>query len=108
GPKENGRVTPNTIFRNSTPGDLAGPWLSQFLTLDFSFGANFVSQKMKTLVPGVDYMTQYQDWLNVQNGADPSANIQYVTPPRYVRNLRDMAQWVHVDALYQAYLHACL
>ncbi|HZS03475.1 MAG TPA: vanadium-dependent haloperoxidase [Blastocatellia bacterium] len=108
GPKENGRVTPNTIFRNSTPGDLAGPWLSQFLTLDFSFGANFVSQKMKTLVPGVDYMTHYQDWLNVQNGADPSANIQYDPTPRYIRNLRDMAQWVHVDALYQAYLHACL
>ena len=108
GPKENGKVTANTIFRNSTPGDLTGPWLSQFLTLDFNFGANFVSQKLKTLPAGLDYQTKYQEWLDVQNGADPSANIQYDPTPRYIRNLRDMAQWVHIDALYQAYLHACL
>lgn len=108
GPKENGRVTTNTLFRNSAPGDVAGPWLSQFLTLDFFMGANLVSQKMKTVVAGNDYMTRYQDWLDVQNGADPSANIQYDATPRYIRNLRDLAQWVHVDALYQAYLHACL
>ncbi len=108
GPKANGRVTPGTLFRNSTPGDLAGPWLSQFLTLDFNFGANFVSQKMKTLPAGLDYMTKYPDWLDVQNGANTAGNIQYDPTPRYIRNLRDMAQWVHVDALYQAYLHACL
>jgi hypothetical protein len=108
GPKEQGRVTPNTIFRGPTPGDLTGPWLSQFLTLDFSFGAVPFSQKMRTLVAGVDYMTQYQAWLEVQNGADPSSLIQYDPTPRYIRNLRDLAQWVHIDALYQAYLHACL
>ncbi len=108
GPKENGRVTPPTIFRNETPGDLAGPWLSQFLTLDFSFGANSVSQRMNTVLPDFNYMTTYREWLAVQNGADPSANIQYDPTPRYIRNLRDMAQWVHIDALYQAYLHACL
>ncbi len=108
GPKENGRVTANTIFRGTTPGDLVGPWLSQFLIQDFSFGAVPFSQKMKTVFPGVNYMTQFSDWLDVQNGADPSANIQYDPTPRYIRNLRDLAQWVHVDALYQAYLHACL
>lgn len=108
GPKENGRVTPNTIFRHGTPGDLAGPWLSQFLTLDFAFGANIVTQKLKTLPAGLDYLTKYQDWLDVQNGADPSATIQYDSTPRYLRNLRDLAAWVHIDALYQAYLHACL
>jgi hypothetical protein len=108
GPKVSGKVTPATAFRNSTPGDLAGPWLSQFLTLDFNFGANFVSQKMKTLPAGLDYMTKYQDWLDVQNGADTGGTIQYDPVPRYIRNLRDIAQWVHVDALYQAYLHACL
>ncbi len=103
-----GAVTSRTIFRNSTLGDLTGPWLSQFLTLDFSFGANAFSQKIKTLPAGIDYMTKYQDWLDVQNGADPSGNIQYDSTPRYIRNLRDMSQWVHVDALYQAYLQACL
>lgn len=103
-----GAVTPQTIFRNTTPGDLNGPWLSQFLLLDFSFGANYFSQKIKTLPAGLDYMTKYQDWLDVQNGADTAANIQYDPVPRYMRNLRDMAQWVHVDALYQGYLQACL
>ena len=108
GPKDNGKVTPRTIFRLSTPGDLAGPWLSQFLIQDFSFGANQFSQKMKTAAAGVDHMTQYEKWLEVENGADPSANIQYDPTLRYIRNLRDIAEWVHVDALYQAYLHACL
>ena len=108
GRRGSGAVTSRTIFRNSTSGDISGPWLSQFLTLDFSFGANAFSQKMKTLPAGVDYMTKYQDWLEVQNGADPSGNIQYDQTPRYIRNLRDMSQWVHVDALYQAYLQACL
>ena len=108
GRRGSGAVTSRTIFRNSTSGDISGPWLSQFLTLDFSFGANAFSQKMKTLPAGVDYMTKYQDWLDVQNGADPSGNIQYDPTPRYIRNLRDMSQWVHVDALYQAYLQACL
>ncbi|HKQ04279.1 MAG TPA: vanadium-dependent haloperoxidase [Blastocatellia bacterium] len=108
GPKAGGQVTPATIFRGPTPGDLAGPWLSQFLTLDFAFGANSVSQKIRTLATGVNYMTNFSDWLVVQNGADPSGTIQFDSTPRYIRNLRDLAQWVHVDALYQAYLHACL
>ena len=108
GPKEGGKVTPDTIFRLGIEGDLTGPWMSQFLLQDFFFGANAFSQKMRTVVAGNDYMTKYADWLDVQNGADPSANIQYDQTPRYIRNLRDMAEWVHIDALYQAYLHACL
>ena len=108
GPKEGGKVTGNTIFRGNTPGDLAGHWLSQFLILDFNFGAVPFSQRMRTVMPGFNYMTDFASWLAVQNGADPSANIQFDATPRYIRNLRDLAQWVHIDALYQAYLHACL
>ena len=108
GPKENGRVTPATIFRNSTPGDLNGPWLSQFLTQDFYFGANFFSQKIRTVVAGVDYLTQFPEWLAIQNGGAPDGPPQYDPTPRYIRNLRDLAEWVHVDALYQAYLQAAL
>ncbi|HKQ78932.1 MAG TPA: vanadium-dependent haloperoxidase [Blastocatellia bacterium] len=108
GPKQGGTVTPDTIFRLDIAGDLSGPWMSQFLLQDFFFGANFFSQKMRTVSAANDYMTKYADWLDVQNGADPAANIQYDPTPRYIRNLRDMAEWVHIDALYQAYLHACL
>jgi hypothetical protein len=108
GPRVGGQVTPDTIFRLDIAGDLTGPWLSQFLIQDFYFGANFFSQRMRTVNPGIDYMTRYSDWLDAQNGADPSANIQYDPTPRYIRNLRDLAEWVHIDALYQGYLHACL
>jgi len=108
GPKKNGAVTPETIFRVDFAGDLEGPWVSQFLLQDFYMGANFVSQKMKTSLAGVDYMTSYQDWLDVQNGLDPAANIRHDPVPRYMHSLRDAGEWVHVDALYQAYLHACL
>lgn len=110
GPKVNGRVTPATLFRNSTPGDLNGPWLSQFLLKDFYFGATLFSQKMRTVLPGSDYMVTYQDWLNIQNGFDPDLNsiIEFDPTPRYIRNMRDIARWVQVDALYQAYLQACL
>lgn len=107
GPRQNGKVTPQTIFRSSTPDDLNGPWVSQFLLKDFYFGANLFSQKMKTTATGVDHMTSYSDWLDVQNGASPNNNV-YDPTPRYIRNLRDVAEWVHVDALYQAYLQACL
>jgi membrane-associated phospholipid phosphatase len=110
GPKVNGQVTPATLFRNSTPGDLNGPYLSQFLLQEFSFGANPFSQKIKTALPGIDYMTNYQDWLAIQNGFDPDINsiVQFDPTLRYMRNFRDMARWVQVDALYQGYLQACL
>jgi hypothetical protein len=108
GPRAGGQVTPDTIFRSGVAGDLTGPWLSQFLIQDFYFGANFFSQRMRTVNPGIDYLTRYSDWLDAQNGADPSANIQYDPTPRYIRNLRDLAEWVHIDALYQGYLQACL
>jgi hypothetical protein len=36
GPKSAGLVTPGTIFRGLTPGDLAGPTVSQFLLRDFT------------------------------------------------------------------------
>jgi hypothetical protein len=107
GPRQNGVVTPATLFRSNLAGNLNGPWVSQFLLQNFYFGANFFSQKMRTRPAGQDFMIRYNDWLDVQNGADPTAPI-YDPTPRYMRNLRDVAEWVHVDALYQAYLQACL
>jgi hypothetical protein len=38
GPKVNGQVTPGTLFRGFTPGDLIGPYLSQFFLLPLSLG----------------------------------------------------------------------
>jgi hypothetical protein len=107
GPKTGGRVDAQTIFRGSTPGDLLGPYLSQFLWLDIPMGALRVPQRMWTVPAGVDHLTDYAEWLAVQNGAVPGPYAHDPTP-RYIRNLRDLAEWVHVDALYQAYHQACL
>jgi hypothetical protein len=107
GPKRGSRVVPETIFRGHTPGDLIGPYLSQFLWLPIPMGALHVPQRMLTVMPGVDYLTDYTDWLAVQNGLVPGPYALDPTP-RYIRNQRDLGEWVHVDALYQAYHQACL
>jgi hypothetical protein len=62
---------------------------------------------MNTVPAGADWATAYVDWLAIQNGALPGAYPLDPTP-RYIRNLRDLGEWVHVDALYQAYHQACL
>ena len=107
GPKSGNRVTPGTIFRGDTLGDSIGPYLSQFLWLDIPMGAVRVAQRMTTLMPGREYMTSYDQWLDIQNGLVVTQDPPDPTP-RYIRNLRDLSQWVHVDALYQAYHQACL
>ena len=61
GPKADGRVTPDLIFRGSTPGDLTGPYISQFLLKTTPFGATTVPQLYRTSVAGDDYLTKYSD-----------------------------------------------
>jgi hypothetical protein len=107
GPKASGQVTPGTIFRGSTAGDLIGPYLSQFLWQGFHMGALTVAQRVWTLPAGTEYLARYDDWLASQNGFEDYSYPIDATP-RYIRNLRDLGQWVHVDALYQAYHQACL
>jgi len=105
--RQTGRVTPNTLFRGNTPGDLAGPYISQFLWKEIPYGVQTISQKMRTVQPGVDYLTNYADWLATQNGS-ASFTYPFDSTPRYIRNLRDLAEWVHIDVLFQAYFNAML
>ncbi len=106
-PKVAGQVTPGTVFRGNTPGELVGPYLSQFLWLDIPQGSMLLPQKLYTRFPGVAYLTDYNEWLAMQNGFMPSP-YQMDPTPRHIRNLRDLGEWAHVDALYQAYHQACL
>ncbi len=46
-------------------------------------------------------MTDFNTWLNVQRGVSQSPDVFDATP-RYMRNGRDIGQWVHVDVLFQA------
>ncbi|MFX4262760.1 vanadium-dependent haloperoxidase [Pelotomaculum propionicicum] len=108
GPKECGAVTPGTLFRGDTPGDLEGPYISQFLWQDIPFGARTVTQRYHAAAAGADYMTSYKGWLKIQNGLAPSSQNVYSTVPRYICNGRDMCEWVHKDFSFQGPLAACL
>jgi hypothetical protein len=108
GPKSSGLVTPQLLFRDDAAGATAGPYISQFLLRACPFGAVNIEQKMRTLIAGDDHMTDFATWLAIQNGAKPLATQNFDTVRRYIRNGRDLAQWVHVDVLYQAYFHAAL
>jgi hypothetical protein len=108
GPKENGRVTPHTLFRGFTTGDLIGPYVSQFLLKTVDFGAVTVEQKFNTYAPGTDYMIDRASWLAVQDGRGPFADNQIDPRPLHVRNGRDLSAYVHVDVLFEAYFNACL
>ena len=107
GPKERGRVNARTIFRGNTPGDLAGPYISQLLWKDVPFTPIRVEQKLRIAVPGVEYMTGFDNWLACQNGALTEVN-RFDPRPHYIRTGRDLGEYVHRDFTYQAFLGACL
>jgi hypothetical protein len=109
GPKDpqTKRVTPATIFRGSTRGDLIGPYLSQFMLMDIPYGSLRIEQLNETVAAGHDYMTDYDAWLHIQNGGNPPRDRLDKTR-RYLRNMRDLGRYVQVDALYEAYLNAAL
>ena len=109
---KNGKVTPRVLFRGLTAGDNIGPYGSQFFYHPCFFGANEVSQRMITVrgieSGGQNYMTDFDSWLAVQNGISPAHGDIYDSKPCYLKNGRDLGQWVHIDVLFQAYFQAFL
>ena len=101
GPRQGGAVTPETIFRGNSRGGLKGPYISQFLLRDVAMSPILIPQKIRAAAPGRDYMTGVDDWLNVQNG-QLAPGKTYDDVPRYIRNGRDLAEYVHRDFTYQA------
>lgn len=108
GPKVGGVVTPQTLFRTNSPGVPVGPYVSQFMLKDVPYGTQVIRQTQLNAVAGVDYMMTFPEWLSVQRGIAPVLTDQFEAVPRYMRTGRDLATYVHFDALYQAYLNACL
>jgi hypothetical protein len=107
GPTVNGQVTPDVIFRGSTPGDLTGPFMSQFLLKTVPMGAASLPQLYRTAVAGDDYWTNYADWLKGQRGGATGSN-NFDSTPRYIRNNRDLALYLLVDWSGQANVMAAL
>jgi hypothetical protein len=86
-----------------------------------AFGANNIDQRVRIASPDKDYLTTWDAWYDVQQAADFTktesyTNQQQTLPDgtviahtrRFITTPRDLATYVHYDALYQAYLNACL
>lgn len=115
-------LTVNTLFRGSTAGARSGPYISQFMLLGtgnhqtgrtpqdgiIGYGAQVINQRVTQATPDLDFMTNWDDWLEVQNGAATQGRETYRHKSRRVTTPRDLATYVHFDQLYQAYLNACL
>jgi hypothetical protein len=109
GPRTSGgQVTPDLLFRGSFPGETQGPYTSQFFIQPTYFGSQPISQLQKTFVPGVEYGTNFTEWLQIQNGQPTGRTPAFDPTLRYRRNGRDYAAFTHVDVLYQAYFTAFL
>src|SRR3984957_21355353 len=105
GPRINGKVAAATLFRGIRPGDLTGPYLSQFFLLPVSFGTLSVAKKFNTYASGMNYLTNLAPWLAVQNGQGPFAS-NVVSGTSYIKNGRDLGAWVLSDIAFQAFLFA--
>jgi len=130
-----GALMPETAFRGSTKGALTGPYISQFMLigtkslacsgggrssypgLDASFdlqdgyipyGSLIIDQRALTHKNCLDYMTDWCSWLDVQNGANFKGADLFEKSRRFITTPRDLATYVHFDALYEAYLNASL
>lgn len=109
GPRDStGHVTTETLFRNVFPGELIGPYMSQFMIQPTNFGQQPIDQQMTTYLPGIDYMTDTTSFLQVQNGISTGQSLQKDSVRRYLHDGRGLGAWTHDDVLYQGYLIAFL
>jgi hypothetical protein len=111
GPKAGGRVTPGTLFRANAlyfdasdpkgrsvtpPGVLDGPLISQFLLRDAPYGAQWIGAQIRTATPANEFMTDYEEWLAIQNGAAPKRRTEFDPTPRYIATGRDLSEYIHL------------
>ena len=118
GPKINGKVTPQTLFRGAAfyvddndrsgrtgrwatpPGVTDGPYISQFLYRDVPFGPQTLSARIRTYTPASEFLTQPDEWLSVQNGNAAKGRVTFDPSRRYIANSRDLAAYAHAAAAF--------
>lgn len=130
-----GQLDAQTVFRGSSPGVEVGPYLSQFLLIgntDVNGGGNVaegkitygvlqIDQKVPIAKPNTNYMTDKAEYVRIQRGLRPTGGTEtYINANgndavaserparRFISTPRDLATYVHYDALYEAYLNACI
>ena len=128
GLRPSGKVTPETLFRSIAAGMDQGNYVSQFLLIGnvdrdslgllpanvrqatdgyLKYGAFEVNQRQKSGVKNKDYLTDPASWHKIQNGEKPALPNTFEPARRFITTPRDIATYVHFDALYEAYLNAC-
>jgi hypothetical protein len=121
-------VTPQNVFRGIYPGEQVGPYVSQFMWKGNSdprkapgqgrnasdgfvaYGSQVIDQRQQTVQGfpmaglGADYLFDFPWWLRAQNGEDFRGNDKFdFTARRFIRNLRDGANYVHFDLVINAW-----
>ncbi len=101
-----GRLSVGTLFRGETRGDRTGPLVSQLLWADVPFGNGTITQRYPRPANRSDWGADVPQWLAVQRGQVPGAS--ELRGFRFVHDGRSLAEYVHTDFSYQAYLNAAL
>lgn len=107
GPRDDGRVTPGTLFRGGTSGGRIGPYISQFLLRDIPFGATKIPQRYRIATPKRDSLTDFDEWRAMQNGG-LAPSTAFVDGTSYFVTPRNITEYVHRDFTYQAFLAVAL
>lgn len=84
-----------------------------------TYGTLQINQKVPIAEPRKDYMTNMLEYVQAQRGIRPLTETYGPTnagpvlqpnrpPQRFISTPRDLSTYVHYDALYEAYLNACI
>lgn len=107
GPGHGGRVTTENLFRGTFSGEDKGPYVSQFLLKQGTFGALAFDQRYRTNAAHKDFVLDSNEFMDVQNGM-PTGKSLTPAGPLYLHDGRGLAAYTHEDVLYEAYFVAYL
>lgn len=108
GPKIGGVVTPQTLFRSTTPGELVGPYISQFLYKPIPDHGRLVQQLYFSYITGTDYLTSVADLLLVENGGSTGQVNMFQPTAQFIFTGRDLGTYVDKDYTSEAWMNAAL
>jgi hypothetical protein len=85
---------------------LDGPIVSQFLLRSFAYDAIQVDPRILPAPVGVDFVTEFNEWVAVQNGGGPAGGNPTDPVLRYPRSVRDLGRIAGADTIYSVYFRA--
>ena len=71
-----------------------------------AYGSRVIDQRLYPGAPGVDYLTNFGDWLFAQNGIDNRGDDTFSGTRIFIRSLREGASLVHFDQVLDAWYNA--